>query len=412
MDIAQGTSIIIISQQCFSSGHHTHILLEGVDYQVIETDLLTNETSVFCFAAFKQSRYAGTDHGHVPGVSSFFLRKNQTKKIKKFRLDISAHRLIMDFAYSYQYMGPWNVRLFKYERVLMMHINQLYFDTNEWVECLIKVTELKIKGNEILDTMYPKQSVGIGSLTNNTGFTWFYGIADPGTDRLLLYHRPTDETHSVDILVNIEKAKCRTCDDLPEPITPNFAQSCILWKSQLHFSPQTAAHMISLPGHHFHHIRLTQTKQTNFSSHDSIFAYWPRELCPFHRDGSTACSSVCKKHLFVEYHPMFSYTHNETLYHYVHLLQHFCDPVMKGYYSPQDQWLDWYSLNFSRELSGTWNEASQLCKSEGGTLPIIRTKYDHDLIITLCKCNLTIMEVMFIGLFNNPASKVPGFVFV
>ncbi len=167
--------------------------------------------------------------------------------------------------------------------------------------------------------------------------------------------------------------------------------------------------LISIPGH-FHHIKLTQTKQTNFSSHDSIFAYWLRELCPFHRDDSrSVCSSTCKKHLFVEYHLMFNNTHNEILYHYVHLLQHFCDPVMRGYYSPQDQWLDWYSLNFSRDLSGTWNEASDLCKSEGGTFPIIRTK--HDLIITLCKCSLTIMEVMFIGLSNNPTNKVEGLIF-
>ncbi len=404
MDITKGTFIKILPHQHFFSGDHTYIEVQALDYRVIETDFLTNETSVFSSAEFKQSRYTGTHHGHEPDVSSYFLRKNPIKKMKKFKLDISVERLIMNFAYSKNYMGPWNQWHYKYQTFFLLHIHQLYYDTNDWVECLIKVTELKVKGNIILDTMYPKQSVRIGILTKNTGFTWFYGVTNPVTDGLLLYHKPSDKTHSTDILVDIEKAKCSTCDD--KPITPNFAQSCIIWKSQLHFSHQTAAQMISLPGHHFHHIRLTKTKQTNFSSHDSIFAYWPRELCPFHRDDSSACSSTCKKHLFVEYHPMFNNTHNETLYHYVHLLQHFCDPLMRGYYLPQDQWLDWYSLNFSRDLSGTWNEASELCKSEGGTLPIIRTKHEHDQIITLCKCSLTIMEVMFIGLSNSPANKV------
>ena len=53
----------------------------------------------------------------------------------------------------------------------------------------------------------------------------------------------------------------------------------------------------------------------------------------------------------------------------------------------------------------TWIHASELCRSAGGTLPILRSKEELDELITLLKVGkgLAAVELIFIGLaFNIP----------
>ncbi len=406
----QGTMCLFLTVsnlKSFSSGHKTWLVIQGVKFKVIETDLLANKSTTLCFDEFKPTRYSTMKYDHKPEVEPYVLNKNQTEQIKTFYLEVSAERLIFYFAYNRKYemhLDNWWLWLSRYTTLLKIQFSQLYFDKHEWLELVVVVTELSIKGNKILDAMYPKQSLRSTAFLNGTGFAWFYGVISPVADGFILYHKPSKRRQHLDILVEIEKAKCNDCGTVFHAL--NFAQVCLAWKSELHFSTQTAAHSLSLPGNHFHYIRLVHTKQTKLSLYDSLFLYWPRELCPFNTDPQRRCSHTCKKHLYIEYHPRFNHTYNQTGQFYVHLLQHICDPVLKDHDSYLPFVNHWFDMNISRDSNGTWNEASELCKSEGGTLPIIRTKHEHDQIITFCKCSLTIMEIMFIGLFNNPANKV------
>ena len=57
------------------------------------------------------------------------------------------------------------------------------------------------------------------------------------------------------------------------------------------------------------------------------------------------------------------------------------------------------------ESRKTWEHASELCRSAGGTLPILRSKEELDELITLLKVGkgLAAVEFIFIGLaFNIP----------
>lgn len=346
-------------------------------------------------------------HAH-PDVPQHTVRKNESEKFYKFSLVVDAQRKILASTYKRSYyFSPIALqsiglqRLEMHKTLLAITVALLHYDKHDWLEVKIEMTEFTKTQYDIPDVTYPKQSVRIAALTNDTGFEWLYDFTSPIADGLLLYHKPRENEQAFDILVEIQKAKHDTCRE-PLPVS-NFDQMCVLWKSELLFSSETAAHMISLPGNHFQHIKLTNTHQVKSSSIATLHAYWPPEHCPF-AFLTTECFSSCKNGNYYENHTFFGHKSKRIVFHYIYLLQHFCDPKMNTYNWPLGN--NSFEMNISRNLNGTWNEASELCKSEGGTLPIIRTIQEHDQLITLCRCGLTIMEILFIGLFNNPTNKV------
>ncbi len=371
----------------------------GVPYTVRETYLLSNKYST---SKFHKLDFTGT---------TFSLRKNKTENTKQFGLeiflpqvsvfDIKTRSRLQIFFCSTQDTDE-ELEIFE------ITLKQLYFDKHDWVEMKVNMAEFNITGSDILDELYPKHSVNVQNLTNNSGSAWEFGLTNPTEKHaIILYHMPEQNQQHIHIMVDMEKAMYGGCGKTDLNLPQTFGQVCVSWKSVLRFSKQSMVHTISLPGTKTEKLRLTHTTESNSSSVGVLHVYWREQLCPFTNSSDPRCVSFCAEDLHFEDHTSFHYTQKDTSYHYVHLVQHFCErtsdlkrtSLASGFHS-------WFDMNISRQLNGTWNEASQLCKSHGGTLPIIRNKQELDQIITLSQCTLTVMEVMFIGLCGNPVQKV------
>ncbi len=383
-------------------GNLSRLDVEAADYEVIETDLPTQKTKL---SQFNLMRHAGTnwtkhfftdlwDHVHT-------VRKNTTERSKNFTLDISVEQSVAGARVPTvnPFRGIHGPGL-----LLILHFKHVYFDQNDWIEMEIKPTQTFISGNESLDLFYPQQLINIA--TNNSFFVWYYALSNElDQNGFLFYHRPRSKEQKVNVLVNIEKANDRICGGkryhCSNLTNVNFAHKCLDWKSVLRFSHQIHAHWISLPGNQISLISLTHIPHNKFSSPFFLHVYWPTNFHSFQKEASSHCQPSCRRNLYHENHTSFNFSFNANIYHYVQLLQYFCDLTMIAYPWPQE---DAFWVNISVETAksnGSWNEASLLCKSMEGTLPIIRNRKELDQILALCKYSLSFIEIMFIGLVSS-----------
>lgn len=374
---------------CYLSGFLSSLFVDGAHFKVKEKDLHTNKTTSTEINWLKGKR----DHFlyHRPREYQWHeVKKHLTEKIKHFCLEVV---IPQDHLHEVVTLS---------EPLLMIKLSHSHFNKEEWVEIKVAVTEFHITGNKILDKWHPKLFVPMNAL--RTGFVWHYKRGrSKNDDGLILYHKPEHEESSVQLSVNMVKYN-KICSDLT---AYRAFPPCVVWQSDFTFTPQTQVHVISLPGQ-VQKIRVTSAGHTNLPSPGVLHAYWTKEICPFKRDKDCKEFSLCEKDLYKEVHKVFNLTHK---FHYVHLLQHFCK---KSDLTSNDTFkhLLWFDLDLSMVLDGTWNEAFQLCKAQNGTLPIIRNNQELDQIITMCKCDLTSLGIMFIGLRNNPAQKVSSYFLV
>ena len=167
----------------------------------------------------------------------------------------------------------------------------------------------------------------------------------------------------------------------------------LFWKTRLTLSSFQPGIFIILPG--IYEIIAIKSAAKPSISDDFLKIYWPGNfywyIWPNQKTSAGICNTPAGTLLCLNFSSTLQdkYKNLKTKHYYVYLLRPF---------------------NFSEatHARGAWNEASDLCKSAGGSLPIIRDKEDQEEIMSMLTLSRYIppIEVLFIGLKLNLSPKV------
>ena len=168
-----------------------------------------------------------------------------------------------------------------------------------------------------------------------------------------------------------------------------FGTVKLSWKSRLHFEKYKPAYFIMLPGNEYNRVTIQSEafNVSNISAQNVLKVYWIPEKQQSRPLYSLCCETWCFCFNFSSSLKNMKGSHGNLEY-FAYLL---------------------HPLNLMKpiHINGTWNEASGLCKSVGGYLPIIRSRVEQDEIMALLgSSHGPPMKLIFIGLFSNFSNKV------
>ena len=162
------------------------------------------------------------------------------------------------------------------------------------------------------------------------------------------------------------------------------------WQKTLRFSHKNPGIYSLLPGI-LGYVIVTPSRKA-IDSNSTLKIYWP-EFPNKHFHALKIPKQSCVKNTFFINYSSIHLNTQKNNQHFVYFLP-LCGP----------QTVDW-----RHSLKRTWNQASQLCTSDGGYLPRIQSREELNEIISLFKIKylrLPFIEILFIGLIANISHRV------
>lgn len=257
----------------------------------------------------------------------------------------------------------------------------------DWVDIMIDVQYLSDKQN-IFDELYPNEAVDVSKITTSGHSVQILSQPDEG---ILVYLRngATNHNNSLEFDLSMKKTRWHAWFGLNHKFGDDTVMSYadLQWRQTLQLSSRNPHYFIILPGI-YTSVQFHKHEHVSYNSAQLLKIYWVQNTLQRRNFTTEQTKLNCTwEWCAINYH----ITDTQGKIYYGYLLPGFC----------------WF-CKISKQLRGSWNEAFELCKSAGGSLPTISSKDDQEKLISLLAVEMNEMqmggfleEVVFIGLRHS-----------